>query len=279
LAERAAHAGDYSQAEKLLDQLLATDCEPNILAHALYLRGKAAGEQRRWTDVPVFMQRVVDEFPDSTLRAPAVYWIGEAYYRLERYEEAELAFAGVAEETQERNDPWLAMVPLRRAQVRAQQGKWQDAYDIAAAIPQRFPEFRQQYEVDYLLGRCLSSQARFSEAREAYLRAVRSPTGGRTETAAMAQWMIGETYLHQKEYDLAIRAYHRVESLYAYPQWQAAALLQAGKCHELKGEWKEAVGLYAQLLKQYPHTEFAEDAALRLKDLRVTDHARRNTTR
>ena len=41
-------------------------------------------------------------------------------------------------------------------------------------------------------------------------------------------------------------------SLYGHAKWQAAALLQAGKCHELKGEWTEAMRLYAQLLKDYP---------------------------
>ena len=40
----------------------------------------------------------------------------------------------------------------------------------------------------------------------------------------MAQWMIGETYFHQKNYDAAIRAYLELEALYAFPTWQAAAL-------------------------------------------------------
>ena len=34
-----------------------------------------------------------------------------------------------------------------------------------------------------------------------------------TETAAMAQWMIGETFFHQNNYDEALRAYSRVEIL------------------------------------------------------------------
>ena len=75
----------------------------------------------------------------------------------------------------------------------------------------------------------------------------------------MAQWMIGESYFHQENYDAALREYLRVEILYAYPRWQAAALLQAGKCQELLGRRKEAAELYARLIKAYPNTEFTEE--------------------
>ena len=85
----------------------------------------------------------------------------------------------------------------------------------------------------------------------------------------MAQWMIGETYFLQKDYANAIRSYHRVESLFGYPKWQAAALLQAGKCHEVRGEWKSAIELYSQILKDYPNNTFADQASARLREARV----------
>ena len=159
----------------------------------------------------------------------------------------------------------MAMIPLRRAQVLAQQNQWNDAYAIASKIAADFPDFEQQYEVDYLLGRCLASQADFEAARQAYGRVIRSPAGAKTETAAMAQWMIGETFFHQKNYETALREYSRLEILYAYPTWQAGALLQAGKCHELLGEGKEAADLYQRIVKNYPSTTFAAEAAKRLK--------------
>jgi len=102
-------------------------------------------------------------------------------------------------------------------------------------------------------------------AREAYQTVIRSPRGSKTETAAMAQWMIGETYFHQKNYETARREYLRTEILYAYPEWQAAALLQAGKCHEQLGQWDKAAALYTRLLQRYPETKHAEAAKERQK--------------
>jgi TolA-binding protein len=236
-----------------------------VLAHTLYLQGQIAAMEERWSEVAALMERLLEEAPESSLALAARYWAAEGYYRQHRYEEAGRrlsALAPLAEQTQE---PWAAMVPLRQAQVLAHQKQWSEAYNLAAGIAQRWPEFRQQYEADYLIGRCLMAQARFQDAREAFERVVRSPAGGRTETAAMAQWMIGETFFHQKNYAEAIKAYYRVERLFPYPRWQAGALLQAGKCHEMRGEFAEAVQRYGQLLKDYPDTPFAEDAEQRLR--------------
>ena len=69
----------------------------------------------------------------------------------------------------------------------------------------------------------------------------------------------------QKNYETAQREYSRLELLYAFPTWQAAALLQAGKCHEKLGEWKQAAERYGHLLKNYPQTRFTEDARRRLQ--------------
>lgn len=265
LAELAAQARDFTGAVKWLDQLVAASGEADVRAHAIYLRGKTEVDQQHWSEaIPVF-ERLDQEFPGHSLCEPAEYWIAESQFQLGRFDDSYQVLEKLEAKVQNRSESWVAMVPLRRAQILVQKGQWDKAAELAETLPKRFPNFRQQYEVDYLLGRCLSSQARFAEARQAYERVIRSPSGGHSETAAMAQWMIGETYFHQKQYSEAIDAYLRVESVYAFPKWQAAALLQAGKCHELIGHRGESAKVYAQLVKQFPDTQFAKDAADRLK--------------
>jgi TolA-binding protein len=156
------------------------------------------------------------------------------------------------------------MVALRQAQILTHQKKWKQAQELAASIAPRWPEFDQQYEADYVIGRALAARGEFDEARAAYQKVIRSETGGKTETAAMAQWMIGESYFHQKNYETALREYLRLEILYAYPTWQAGALLQAGKCSEQLGQWKQAADLYQRLVKEFPQSDFVEEARKRL---------------
>ncbi len=265
LAERATQAKNYQEARRLAEDLLASSPTGEVLAHALYLQGQIAASEERWADVAAPMDRVAREFPESSLKLPAMYWAAESYYRQHQYEEAGRRFTELAPLAETGGDSWLAMVPLRQAQVLAHRKQWSEAHELASTIAARFPEFRQQYEADYLLGRCLMAQARFQDARVAFEQTIRSTTGGRTETAAMAQWMIGETFFHQKNYLEAIKAYHRVEQLFPFPRWQAGALLQSGKCHEMQGDFRQAVTLYAQLLKDFPDTPFAEEASQRLR--------------
>jgi TolA-binding protein len=269
LAERANDAKDFPRAEALAGEILAAKTDAKIREHTLYLRGQIAIAQHAWPRAQQAFEALVHEFPQSSTRRVADYWIAEALYRQGDYAAAGEHFDRLAQETEKLHESWTAMIPLRRAQVLAQRKQWTEAQAICAKIENDYPAFQQQYEVDYVIGRCLAAQADFDAARQAYQKVIRAPAGAKTETAAMAQWMIGESYFHQKNYDAALRAYLQVEILYAFPTWQAGALLQAGKCHELLGEWKEAVELYQRLLTVYPNTPFTEEAQRRVKAARL----------
>jgi len=267
LAERAYQAKDFARANELSSELIAGVDGPKILPHALLLQAQVAVSGEQWAKVGPPLDRLVREFPDSPLKFLAEYLQAEAAYRQGDFEQAEPRFAELSRQTKGRHDKWLPMIPLRRAQMLAneQRKQWSEALEMALPIESAFPGFELLYEAEYLIGRCLQSQGSFDEARAAYRKVTRSETGGKTETAAMAQWMIGETYFHQKNYETALREYLRVEILYDYPDWQAGALLQAGKCHEALGEWKQASELFAKLIKSFPESEFVADATERLQ--------------
>lgn len=264
LARRAFAAKEYSRASELIGQLLAERPDAGIREHALYLRGQIAVTEEDWDQVHQAFTALAKEFPESPSRLVAEYWVAETAYRRRDYRTAAGLFDALAQRTQGRHEAWQAMIPLRRAQALAHLDQWSEAYAMVSKIAAEFPNFEQQFEADYLIGRCLASRADFQGARDAYLKVIRSPAGAKTETAAMAQWMIGETFFHQKNYEAALREYLKVEILYAYPTWQAAALLQAGKCRELLGESREADKLYTRLMKEHPGTGFAQEAAQRM---------------
>jgi cellulose synthase operon protein C len=254
-----------AEATALLEELLASNPPAGLVPLVLFMQGQAAALDGRWKDVGPPLLRIVRDFPQHEHRLVAEYWLAEADYRTGNLRDAGVRLADLSTRLEGRSDAWLPMIPLRQAQVLAHDKRWAEATAVAETIATRYPDFPQQYEVDYLLGRALGAQGQFDEARAAYERVVKSTVGGRSETAAMAQWMIGETYFQQENYEAAIKAYHRCERLFAYQHWQAASLLQAGKCHETQGHWADAIGLYAQVIKQYQDTTFAKDAAQRLR--------------
>jgi len=302
LARNAARRQDVAAANRWLDELLfgvATNLNPDqritgdsqasaattaydinqIVCHALYLQGKLSVDAGQWLAALQSYQRIVEEYPQSKLASAAWFWAAESNYHLGHLEQADLMLLQLAasaaatddqattdtQAAKERGQGYWAMVPLRRAQIAAHRQQWHEALELAQTIQDQFPNFSLQFEADYLIGRCMSSQARFSMARQYFRQVINSNQARNTETAAMAQWMIGETYFHQSNYDDAIRAYYRVDALYDLPQWQAAALLQAAKCYELSGQEKEAQQLYSQLRTDYPQTTFAAEATRRLR--------------
>jgi TolA-binding protein len=141
--------------------------------------------------------------------------------------------------------------------------RWDEALAVAREIETRFPAFEQQFEADYLVGRCLVAAAEFADARRAYAKVIESPHAAGTQTAAMAQWMIGESYFHQEDYAAALAEYEKIEDHGDFPRWREAALLQAGKCQELLGNWAGAVETYQRLEKTFPNGQLYAEAARR----------------
>ena len=107
-------------------------------------------------------------------------------------------------------------------------------------------------ELHYLRGRALAGRGEFPAAREQYRRVLQEPKAEGTEIAAMAQWMIGETFFHQRDFEKARAELARVIDEHHQPEWQARAALEIGKCHELEGAWGEAAGVYRVAAARWP---------------------------
>jgi TolA-binding protein len=267
LAQRAFENREIAPANALLDELLAAKPEPSIREFALYLRAQIELAGKDWSKIRLAFARLLEEFPESHQRMLAEFWIAESDYREKNFDEAEKKFDILAKRIPGRQESWMAMIPLRRSQIAITRNQWDDAYTLASSIAKDFPDFGQQYEADLVLGRCLANRAEFEEARGAYKKVIHSPSGEKTETAAMAQWLIGETYFHQKNYDAALGEYLKVDILYAYPIWQALALQEAAKCHELLGDDKQALECYQKILDRYAKTPSAKEAKQRVEEL------------
>jgi TolA-binding protein len=149
----------------------------------------------------------------------------------------------------------------------AKSESWQDAAALAKIAIAEFPSFSMVHEYQFYMARGKEDAGQLNDAIEGYQQVVDSPKGGSTETAAIAQWRIGEIRFHQDDYVAAIQAYHRVDSIFGYPKWRSAALLQAGKCQEHLKNWKHAEKLYRQLIKTFPDNDLATDAQARLTRL------------
>lgn len=258
------HEKDFEQAMPLMTRLIDSQTPVEILSRVIFLQGQIAAEQDQWEMVTDSMRALVEKTDDRGLYAKANYWLAESLYRQDNFDEAGDLFQRLLEKIRDLDESLAPWIYLRAAQCNVQEEHWTEALLLAESAKEEFTSFDVAYEYDFIRGRAYAAQGKFDYAVDAFRRVIESKTGGDTETAAIAQWRIGEVYFHQENYPDAIQAYYRVDSLFAYPKWRAAALMQAGKCQEHLGNWKHAARLYKQLIADFPDSEFRVAAEDRL---------------
>ena len=273
LARAAADEKDSALAAQyvawLLDELETRESptarQRQLWAQAVCLQCQLDAAEKRWQVVEDTATGALEQLPQGADQVRVEFWLAEAEFRTGRFDEARSRFGQLEERTVGIVEAWVAMVPLRRAQLAARRQQWTEVLRFVERIDGEHPDFPLQDEVDYLRGRALAGRGEMTAARVAYGRVLNSETTGDSETAAMAQWMIGETFFHQSNYVQARAAYLAVIERQASADWQARAALQVGKCWELENRWDEAQAMYLQALQRWPGTEPEPQLQARLK--------------
>ncbi len=260
-------SGQYGDAIVLIKQLLSSELVPEIKLRTTFLQGQVAAKEQRWSDVESAMSVIAAADTEAALRFQASYWLAESAYQNQDFPTASIRFEQVDRQSLAAPsllDPWIK---LRLGQCHAHQGNWNAAYELAVEGQKKYPQFELSYEFRFLQGRAEFAKGNLNLALESFHSVVANPAAAKMETAAQSQWRIGETLLLQEKYAAAIAAYYRVDSLYDFPHWRAASMLQAGKCQEKLRNYRQAMILYNNLVKKFPNSEFAEQARTRLTAL------------
>ena len=195
--------------------------------------------------------------------------LAETLYRAERFEDAGLIFEKLAaDEDIASNVQTRELVTLRLGEIAALKNQWLEAQrslDMLKILPHSMCV--QQTATAYLAGRVAVSQGQFDTARDFLTSAIQAATPNEQEIAARSQWLIGETYFLQRDYQTAIINYERVEQFDRNLQWCSIAKLQAGKCYEMINNPDQAIECFQALIDQSPKSIYVEQAQQRLADL------------
>lgn len=267
LAQHLYSSKRFAESRAIADDLLSENPVDEIATRAHLLLGQIAVQQKQWADAANIMRTVAEKRGDAQIRFQARYWHAEATYQLNDFARARELFSALspsAESGAEKLAPWIE---LRTGQCALQLEDYATAYTVGVAGQQKYTQFERRYEFVFLQGRAEFARGDLELAKVTFQRVVDTPEARQTETAAQSQWRIGEALFLQERFAEAIEAYYRVDSLYDFPHWRAAAMLQAGKCQERLRNYRQAMILYSNLLKKFPDSEFAEQARKRLSAL------------
>ena len=265
LAELAQQSGEYALAQEYTQKLEQAKPAEELRPAMYYHRGLAAHKLGKTAEAVAAFRAIVDHHEKDRLATAALFWLGEIFFEQGKTAEALKVFQQLL--GRDDGQQYRGLAHLRIGQSHLQAKRWPEAYQQATAFlatQGQDPALRN--EAVYVQARALQQQARFDEARKLF-----GPLVGaqRTELAAKAQFMIAETYFHQQQYRSALKEFLKVEILYAFPEWQAMALLEIGKCHEKLDEPDQAQQAYRRLLQEYPHSRELETAKARLASLQA----------
>jgi len=191
-------------------------------------------------------------YPSSDLLVSVRLTLGDALGQSGRARDAAAVLSRVA------NDPAVGAnrgyALLKLGEVSANASLWDESEKAYSAFLESESSNAMWFQARFGQGWARENQSKYDAACEAYRDVVERHEG---PTAARAQFQIGECLYAQKKLDEAIRELLKVDVLYGYPEWSAAALYEAGRCMRELGREKEAAAQFEEVMKRFPETRWA----------------------
>ncbi|MDX1925729.1 MAG: tetratricopeptide repeat protein [Pirellulaceae bacterium] len=167
--------------------------------------------------------------------------------------------------TTAQNEPqWAVTVTLRQCELLLKTKDYSKLVTAVEDAKKRFPRFDRLHEFDYLLARASVQQIDFDQAR-LHLKTIVDTAGNSTSASARAQWMLGETYFMEQNFNEAVSAYKPVTELEQSQPWQTLALMQTAKCFELLNQPSDALDVYRRVVKITKDEKIRQEATARIE--------------
>jgi len=264
LAELESAGKRWDSAVKLLERLRKLDAGPvdvpsDIRSAGLYRLGVCEFEREGFAKSAALLKEFIEKFGDHKLAASAGFFRGEALIKTDQQREAAECLTRVTESF--KDDAVYGPSLLRLGEALATLQRWDRSERVFNAYLRKFSKSEFAYQAQFGIGWARENLKRYDEAIAAYRPVVDKHKG---PTAARAQFQIGECLFAKKQLDEAVRELLKVDILYAYPEWSAAALYEAGRCFEQLGKQVEARRQYKRVRDKHGETRWAELAKARL---------------
>jgi len=206
----------------------------------------------------------VSKYPKSELLSSATYFAGECSFQAGRHSDAFRYLARVVSASPNSEEAKPALLRLGEAAAALQ--RWPESADAFKKWLDRYGSDDAWFQARFGLGWALENQGHHRRAIAEYRKVTESHEG---PTAARAQFQIGECLFALKQYDDAAGELLKVDILYAYPEWSAAGLYEAGRCFEELGRTADARAQFRAVTEKHRQTRWAAMAAARLKELAI----------
>lgn len=267
LAALESDAGRFKEASELLTRLRrpreGAPLPPDVAEGAAYRLAICEYRLERPKQAAALLEEFLTAYPKSSLIPAATVLAGECQFLLGRHDEAVRHFRRVLDEFPQESAS-IGPSMLRLGESLAAIHDWAESERVYSRYLERFGDTELWFQARFGQAWAMENAGRHAQAIDAYRRVVDKHQG---PTAARAQFQIGECLFAQGKHEEAIRELLKVDILYGYPEWSAAALYEAGRCFQAMSKPKEAAEQFKQVKDKYPATDWARLASEQLASL------------
>ncbi len=247
-------SGQFAEAQKALENFIATYVGDKRIDQANYQLGLALMEQKLWQPALVNFSKVLKQ---SVWRDEAVYQSAWCEKRAGR----KLVAIGYYKEllVAHKNSPLVNPTILELAELEFEGEDYDDAISRLTKFMESNPEQSLKIRAQYRLGWCFYGKKRYDKAAELYESALPAVP---QELSIVTAWQAGESRLRNKEYALA-SAHYQTAIKAGKPedknliQLQGQARLRLGHSQAQEKKWEDSGKTYSKFVEDYPkHAEF-----------------------
>ncbi|CAA9375982.1 MAG: hypothetical protein AVDCRST_MAG64-304 [uncultured Phycisphaerae bacterium] len=269
LAEFLYADGNHKEAAELLEAVVsAKDVDPKTLTAATYRLGWCYDKLDQPGKAATVFADFAAKHPDDPLAASALLQAGAAASKEGKFDVAAKSLAAMLAKFPKHEQAPVALLKLGEAQ--AEMNDFAASQQSYAAFLEQNPKSEFAYRAQFGVAWALENQKQYEPARAAYRKVIEQHNG---ETAARAQFQVGETFFAEGKFEEAVAELLQVEDVYAYPAWSARALLEAGRAFEQLKQDDQAREQYKVLVEKYKDSPEAKLATERLAALKATEPA------
>lgn len=200
-------------------------------------------------------------WPQGAFAGDAAFMQGECLFKQGEFQQALDVYAQVG---QAAGPEFAALALLHGGQAACKLKQWEQGLALIDRFVAENPDNEQLPEAMYEQAWAKQNLGQPDEALSLYEQVT-----ARTdrEVAARARFMIGEIHFEKKDHREAVRNFFKVAYGYGYPEWQANAHYEAGRCFEVLGKPDQAVSSYQEVVTKFPDSDQAPLAQKRLDEL------------
>lgn len=268
LAGLEANQGRYQVAADLVRGLPREDTaadskgSKDISAQRIYQLAVYEYQLGKFSEAAELFGEFLSSYPDHAQATSASFYCGESLVKIGRFEPAVAHLTKVAKGAS--SGPLYLPSLLRLGEALAHLQRWARSEEVFAEYLDHAADGDQWFQAQFGVGWAREHQGRHGEAISAFEKVVARHKG---PTAARAQFQIGECLFAQNKFEDAARELLKVDILYAYPEWSAAALYEAGQCFNRLAQRGQARKQFQDVVERFEGTKWADMASVRLSEL------------